>query len=210
MTNEALFLYTDQKMTKPIIVATTNPGKFNQISKVLVSLGINNTQFLSLADLGILNGPVETGSIQDRATQKAQFCLSQIKPLGLANYKFIVANDTGTRLPTLNLDTAESKKIAQEILEGELLQPGDPLNYIYSYTFISLPSQKLYTAQVEVPFTYLGNPQKIKFTEGQNIMNEVKAIPGQTIPHSQVDEIEVIKYRLKYLTPVLKPIIDLL
>jgi len=193
---------------KPVIIATSNPDKFNQISKILSSLELQTNKFLSLADLDINNDQNETGSMLERAKQKALFCLSKIKPENLNQYLCIVANDTGTHLPTLNIETEESKKIASQILAGELIKPSDPINYVYTYAFILLPSQKLMTATAEVPFTYLGNPKNITLEEGKNTMNLVKAIPGQTVPHNQIPESEVISYRLQFLRQALNPIIE--
>ncbi len=193
---------------KPIIIATSNPGKFEQITNILKSLKVKTDQFINLADLKITNDEPETGSLLDRAKQKALNCLSKIKPEDYSNYLCIVANDTGTRLPTLNLESAESKRIAAEVLSGKHLKDGDPIVYVYAYAFILLPSQKMLTAQVEIPFTYLGNPKSLTQVEGQNTMSQVKAIPGQNIPHGEIPLEEEITYRLKYLQEALSPIIN--
>jgi|CXWL01.1.fsa_nt_gi hypothetical protein len=193
---------------KPIIIATGNQGKFEQTTNILKSLKVNTDQFLNLADLGITNDEPETDSLLDRAKQKALHCLSKIKPEDYSKYLCLVANDTGTKLPTLNLESAESKKIARQILAGELLKPGDPIIYVYSYVFVLLPSQKMLTTQTDIPFTYLGNPKGLTQIEGQNTMSQVKAIPGQSVPHSQIPLEEEIQYRLTYLKAALSPIID--
>jgi hypothetical protein len=191
-----------------VIIATSNQDKFIQISNILTSLKINSNEFVNLTDLNITNDEEETGSIMDRAKQKALNCLSKLSEADYSKYLCIVSNDTGTSLPTLNIKTAESKKIASQILSGELLKTGDPINYVYSYAFILLPSKKMLTAEAEIPFTYLGNPKNLVLTEGQNTMNLVKALPGQTVPHSEISQEEVIKYRLTYLENTLKPIIE--
>lgn len=193
---------------KPIIIATSNQGKFEQIKGILTSLNVKTNKFLNLADLGITNDEPETGSLLERAQQKALYCLSKIKPEDYPKYLCIVANDTGTRLPTLNLESAESKRIAAEILSGQHLEPGDTIVYVYVYAFILLPSQKLLSAQVEIPFTYLGNPKGLVQVEGQNTMSQVKAIPGQNIPHSEIPLEEEVVYRLQYLQETLAPIIN--
>jgi hypothetical protein len=193
---------------KEIIIATGNQDKFQQIASLLTALNVNTSRFLSLSDLDIYSDLAETGTLLARAKQKAFYCLSQIKPRDYSNYLCIVANDTGTKLPTLNIETTESKKISSEILKGNLIKAGEPINYLYSYAFILLPSQKLMTAEVEIPFTYLGNPNHLVPIEGQNIMNQVKALVGQNIPHSQLLESEVIEYRLGFLRKELSPIIE--
>lgn len=193
---------------KKIIIATGNQDKFKQIAELLTTLNINTNQFLNLDDLKINNNQTEIGTLAERAKQKAFNCLSQIKESDYSNYLCIVANDTGTKLPTLNIETAESKKIASEILKGKLVNVGDPIYYVYSYAFILFPDQKLITAEIEIPFTYLGNPNNLEMVEGQNIMGQVKALVGQKIPHSQIPENEVIEYRLKFLREKFSPIID--
>ncbi len=192
---------------KLIIIATGNQGKFHQIVNILTTLGIKTNRFLNLADLQITNDEPEIGTLTDRAKQKVLNCLSKLDPKDYSKYFCIVGNDTGTKLPTTNLESAESKKIAAEILAGNHLHAGDPLVYVYAYAFILLPSQKMLTAQVDIPFTYLGNPNGLTPVEGQNFMSQVKAIPGQTIPHSQIPIEEEITYRLKYLKAALSPII---
>lgn len=196
------------KLVKPIIIATGNQDKFQQIVNIFTALHVNTDMFLNLANLNIINNEIETGNLLDRAKQKAFYCLSQIRPNDYPRYLCIAANDTGTKLPTLNFETEESRKIASEILEGKLIKAGDPIHYVYTYAFIILPSQKLITTKVEIPFTYLGNPNGLKQIEGQNTMSQVKAIFGQNIPHSQIPEDKVIEYRLKFLRKSLAPIIS--
>jgi hypothetical protein len=192
---------------KEIIVATSNKDKFRQVTQLLTTLGIND-RFLSLDDLKIKSRQEETETLLARAKQKVFNCLSQIEIDDYPNCLCVVANDTGTRLPTLNIKTAESKKIAAEILSGNLIKAGDPINYVYSYAVVILPAKKLLTAEVEIPFTYLGNPDNLEVIEGQNIMSRVKALVGQKIPHSQIPEDEVTEYRLKFIREKFSPIID--
>ena len=193
---------------KPVIIATGNPDKFEQIINILSAIKVKTNKFLNLADLNITNDEPETGSLLERAKQKVLNCLAKINPEDQKKYLCIVANDTGTKLPTLNLETAESKKIATQILAGELIKPGDPIVYVYAYAFVILPNRKMLTAQVDIPFTYLGNPKGLKLIEGQNTMSGVKAIPGQNVPHSEIPPEKVIKYRLKYLKEALSPIVS--
>ncbi|MBI2325881.1 hypothetical protein HYU91_00675 [Candidatus Collierbacteria bacterium] len=193
---------------KPIIIATNNLGKFDQVVNLLTALKVMTNQFLNLADLNLVNDKEETGTMLDRAKQKALNCLERLGQENLSQYLCLVANDTGTRLPSLNIETEESKKIASQILSGKLLKPGDQICYVYTYAFILLPSQKILTTQVEIPFTYLGNPQKLTLAEGQNTMSQVKAIPGQNIPHSQIPNEVEINYRLQFLRDKLTPIVS--
>lgn len=193
---------------KEIIIATGNQDKFEQITNILTTLNVHTDRFLSLANLNIINDQPEIGDLKTRAKQKAFYCLSKINQNDYSKYLCIVGNDVGTQLPTVKIDTPESRVTASEILEGKILKAGEPINYVYSYAFILFPNQELMTAEVEIPFTYLGNPLGLKETDGKNTMSRVKAIPGQNIPHSQIPMDEVIEYRLKYLKKALLPIVN--
>lgn len=195
--------------TRPVIIATNNQDKFTQIADIFQALNVKINKFVSPKDLDIQSEQSESGSIYDRAKQKALNCLSLLKPEDLEKYSCIIANDAATKLPSLNIVTTESRKLATQILAGELLKPGDPLHYIYAFAVILLPGKKMFTTTAEIPFTYLGNPNAVKLsTEHKNTMNEVKALVGQNIPHSNLPEREVTQYRLKYLKKGLQPIIN--
>ena len=189
---------------KEVVISTGNPNKFNQISHILTSLNVKADRFVSLSELGITNDESESGTIMDRALQKAKFCLGKVS----VDCGCIVGNDVGTRLPTVGIETTESRQLVDEILAGKHLKAGDPINYVYAYAFILLPNQKILTAQAEIPFTYLGNPLGLKRIDGQNTMNQVKAIPGQYISHNLIPPEEVIAYRLKFLRTSLEPIVN--
>lgn len=195
---------------KSVIIATGNNDKFEQIRALLTSLKINTDKFLSLKDLGITNDQPEVGSRLERAKQKAYYTLSQVDPKDYSKYLCIVANDTATKLPTEGIETEESKKIAARILSGELLKPGDPIHYTHSYVFITFPDKKMYVAESEIPYTYLGNPKGIRVDEKKStlVMGNVCAIPGQNIPNIELPEKERIAYRLKFLKKVLIPIVN--
>ena len=193
---------------KPIIIATSNIDKFDLTVNILRAMDVKPDKFLNLADLNIVNDQPEIGGIMERAKQKALYCLSKIKSEDYSKYGCVIANDTGTRLPTINLVTEESRKLASEILAGNHIKAGDPMIYIYAYVVILLPHLDMLTAIAEVPFTYLGNPKGITLEEGKNTMGLVKAIPGQNIPHAFVPAKEETSYRLGYLRNALEPLVD--
>ena len=193
---------------KPIVIATGNMDKFQQTIHILTSLGINPDSFLSLNDLNIVNDEPETGGVLDRAKQKALICVSKLSQKDRLKYHCVLANDVATILPTLNIETTESKRIAAEILAGKHIKRGDPMNYTYAYALILLPDGEMLTAQAEVPFVYLGNPDNLTLIQGQNTMSRVKAIPGQNVPHSHLPIQVETSHRVKYLAEALIPILE--
>jgi hypothetical protein len=137
-------------MSKRILLATQNHDKFKIVSTLLTNIGFVGYEFDYLGSINLGHIDIEeTGTILDRAEQKARYLKSY---LGEKNqYRCIIGIDDGVLIKGQMEETV--KKLLPAIFSGELLAEGEVIYNCRAFFAISDDGREA-GAEVKIPFKY--------------------------------------------------------
>lgn len=163
------------------LIATNNTTKFELMRHVLRDAGIAG-EFVRPNDLGINKDVEETGSLENRAHQKAQALHDLLvnDPRG-TDITLYVGIDDGIRIEKEGKTYAESYEATDRILAGDGVAPGDNITIVRAFAFITETGHSV-TCTTRVPLYFLGNPQNITRAEGVYPLARVLAYHGSDVP----------------------------
>lgn len=179
-----------------VIVATQNQDKFKIIQSLLSETGLNEAEYLSLKDLNIESQAEETGSLINRAEQKALFAA---KTLIMNNISFdlIVGADDGMKL--VGKDTDEnSKEITENILNNNLLKVGENLIIVRAFAFVNSKGEVAQSFETEIPFKFIGNSKGITSQEFKYPLSYVLAPINKELSVKEMSDKDSLNYYLEY------------
>ncbi len=173
-----------------ILIATTNQDKFNIISTLLNKIGFNQFQFYNLKMLNLTSTIIETGSIEDRAKQKAY----EFKSL-TNTYTAIIGIDDGILLPTFHTIDTELKKVLKQIIYDKILQQNDIVYICRSFYFIT--PKKEYSIFTKIPFIY-HNKENIEIKPNSYPLSQLLSPIDSTQFITELTQDEEMDYYMKY------------
>jgi hypothetical protein len=187
-----------------ILLATKNADKIkllsNLIKNVIPDLPF---KFYSLADFNISTDVEESGSIEDRAKQKAVFYTKEYLSKDTEiKIDYILGVDDGIIIEKLGEKTPETKKIVDLIINENLLQLNDRVMIVRGYCFFKLENQKAYSVTTEIPFKYIGNEKQITRIEGKYPLSYLLSHIDKNKAIVDTSEEEIKEYDLKYSTKI--------
>lgn len=197
-----------------ILIATKNIDKFNTTAGIFKKLGLSNFIYKNLLDYKISGENEENGSLRERAHGKVEFALNELKATdNLKEISLVVGIDDGFYVQSLNLLTANSKELVDDILSGKILKKGELIEEVRSYAIFNILDQKYHYFESRLPLKYLGNDAGITRKEGSNPLKNVLSFEFELQPvvnHTQ-EEIDntILKYIETNLRQVLKRSIKL-
>lgn len=107
---------------KTILLATQNEAKIKLLSK-LITYVCGEFQFVNLKELGIEADVLESGTIEERARQKANFYFQKTAEIG-HGFDYVLGSDDGIEIHGIAEATAETKKVVSQIINQNLIQIG--------------------------------------------------------------------------------------
>lgn len=194
-----------------LLIATTNKGKLNELSKFLTDLPV---QLLSLKDVGITDDLEETGkTYEENSKSKALF---YAKKSGLPS----IADDGGLEIEALNGEPgvksrrwlgyeASDEKLVEQMIKVSKNLPKDNRDalFVVSISF-ALPDGRVWSASGKVEGIIVEKPH-IKLLKGYPYRSFFYLPDVQKYYHeSELTETEMKKYNHRYIAiNKLKPII---
>lgn len=157
-----------QSTLPEILIATQNKDKFRIVADILEGIGLHNYHYASLIDLQITEEMEESGTTEDRAKQKVLFYRELLdKKRLLQDVAAIVGIDDGILIKKERFHTAESKEITDQILSGRRVGIGDEIVIRRSYFAVNIKTGEEFNHTTDVPFQFLGNPERITRHSGK-------------------------------------------
>ncbi len=179
---------------KSILLATQNESKIKLLTKLITDV-CGEFKFVSLKELGINDEVEETGTIEERARQKAKFYLQKVTEMG-HDFDYVLGADDGIEIPGIAEATAETKKIVNQIINQNLIQIGQSVNILRAFCFISSLCQK--ELITKIPLKYIGNDEQIAKITGKYPLSFLLSHidKNQAIVDTLPEQITI--YNLKY------------
>lgn len=163
------------------LIATNNVTKFELMRYVLRDAGISG-ECIRPADLQIDKDVDETGSLENRAMQKASALRDLLRgDLRGEGIDLYVGVDDGIRIEKEGKTYAESYEATDRILAGDSIEIGDDITIMRAFAFITHDGKQT-TCMTRVPLYFLGNPDNIKRDEGIYPLAQVLAYHGSRVP----------------------------
>jgi inosine/xanthosine triphosphate pyrophosphatase family protein len=179
---------------KTILLATQNEAKIKLFSKLITDV-CGEFEFVNLKELGIEADVLESGTIEERARQKAKFYFQKTAEMG-HGFDYVLGSDDGIEIPGIVGANAETKKIVSQIINDNLIQIGQSVNILRAFCFVSkLGLKELIT---KIPLKYIGNKEQIAKITGQYPLSFLLSHidKNQAIVDTSVEQITI--YNLKY------------
>lgn len=118
---------------KSILLATQNESKIKLLTKLITDV-CGEFEFANLKELGIEDEVEETGTIEERSSQKANFYLQKVTEID-HDFDYVLGTDDGIEIPGIVPSTAETKKIVSQIINQNLIQIGQNVNILRAFCF---------------------------------------------------------------------------
>lgn len=178
---------------KSILLATQNESKIKLLTKLITDV-CGEFKFINLKELGIDDEVLETGTIEERAKDKAQFYLQKAMKIG-HEFDYVLGSDDGIEIPGIIAPTAETKKIVSQIINQNLIQSEQEVNILRAFCFISKFGRK--ELVTKIPLKYIGDEQIAKITGKYPLSFLLSHIDkNQAIADNLPEKITI--YNLKY------------
>lgn len=175
------------------LIATQNKSKKKVLSSILIKAGLEDFTFFDLNDEDIDSQVEESGSVEDRARQKAQ----GIKQVDLRQeYNLLIGSDDAMEIRNGEIRT-DSKKVTEEILSGSALKVGETMYIVRAYSFHTL-SKELKTLSTKIPFKFVGNKEGITLEENSYPLSYVLTTIDGKEPVKFMDETATVSYYVEH------------
>jgi hypothetical protein len=170
-----------------ILIATNNVSKFGVVVPLLKYAGLEGYEYIQPSEVGVTLDVDETGSLQNRARQKAAAAFESIKKLPILDeFYMFVGSDDGIRIERDKKTYTASKETTDRILSGRGIEVGDQVSIVRSFAFITKDSSAACTTRV--PMVFLGNPQHVTRQEGTYPLEYVLAYKHIEAPIHMLSE----------------------
>lgn len=178
---------------KSILLATQNEAKVKLLTKLITDV-CGEFEFVNLKELGIEDEVEESGTIEERAAQKAKFYFQKTAEIG-REFDYVLGSDDGIEIPGIVQATAETKKIVNQIINQNLIQIGQSVNILRAFCFVSKHGLK--ELVTKIPLKYIGEFQIAKITGKYPLSFLLSHIDkNQAIVDTPAEQITI--YNLKY------------
>jgi len=183
-------------MRNKIVIATKNLHKFSLITETLVALGLGEYAFLNMYDIAYSGEIEETGTIEERAKQKARAALEYLSGEQKQSIRAIIGIDDGIAIK--GIVTANARELTEGIVKGIALEPGEKVTDVRAHYGIILPEEEAISCQTFIPCIYRGSNGDVPHEENAYSLMQVFSYEGskKTIADSSPEEI--LKNNLHY------------
>lgn len=185
-------------MNNKILIATKNKDKFHIVSDMLKNLGMIDLGFVDLRDLKIAQDIRESGSILDRAKQKARFYQEIVKKMDISDIIAVLGVDDGIKLLNKKTTYRNSKHITDEILSGKLLSVGEVVTIVRAFALNSIDGKNNAVCVTNIPFVFLGNYKNINRMEEMYPLSYVFGLLNSKKSIIETSDKKCMEYYLKY------------
>lgn len=191
-----------------ILIATKNIDKFNTTAGIFKKLGLSNFTYKNLLDYNISGENEEKGNLCERARGKVEFALDKLETTdSLEGISLVVGIDDGFYIQSLNLLTANSKELVDDILSGKILKKGEVIEEVRSYAIFNILEHKYNYFESRLPLKYLGNDAGITRKEGSNPLKNVLSFESELQPVASHTQEEIDNTILKYIETRLRQVL---
>jgi len=138
---------------------------------------------------------VESGTIEHRAQQKADFYYQKTKEIG-RSFDYVLGVDDGIEIPGIVPPTAETKKIVGQIINQNLIKTGQNVNILRAFCFVSQNGKK--ELVTKIPLKYIGTSEQIAKITGKYPLSFLLSHIDKNQAIIDTSEEEITIYDLKY------------
>lgn len=176
---------------KRFLIATHNQDKATLATALLRRA---NPAFcpILLDQVDVLEEAAETGSLLDRATQKAITYGVWAQSRAPSKFGYVMGIDDAIVFEGQQFDATDSKRATEVLLAGGV-PSGSKVVIRHAMTILA-QSNYLSSFIVEIPFEYVGPRERLENVHGTYPLLHVLRIPHQTKPLDQVPYSEYVNY----------------
>lgn len=181
-----------------LLVATRNKDKFDIVNRMIHSID-STIELVPLFEVEIQGDVAEEGTMEERATQKAEFFFNALQNSNNNDFDGVLGIDDGFQIEDQE-PSPNSKELTDDLLEGKY---PEGTNVIVVRAYALATEQGTRSGLSRVPFTFIGNKNRVTRTEGSYPLTKVLAPRGSTTPISEWTNEDSTKFTLGHSREIL-------